>query len=80
MGCVVSTVERLVSSAARIAEARMMLEAAIVERDEVIRLARADGLSLRSVATIAGVSHQTVANVVAAGASTTTETQCRPPM
>ena len=75
-----STVERLVSSAARIDEARMMLEAAIVERDEVIRLARADGLSLRSVATIAGVSHQTVANVVAAGASTTTETQCRPPM
>ena len=75
-----STVERLVSRAARIAEARMMLEAAIVERDEVIRLARADGLSLRSVATIAGVSHQTVANVVAAGASTTTETQCRPPM
>ena len=75
-----STVERLVSSAARIAEARMMLEAAIVERDEVIRLARAEGLSLRSVATIAGVSHQTVANVVAAGASTTTETQCRPPM
>ena len=62
-----SIVERLVSSAARIAEARMMLEAAIVERDEVIRLARADGLSLRSVATIAGVSHQTVANVVAAG-------------
>ena len=75
-----STVERLVLSAARIAEARMMLEAAIVERDEVIRLARADGLSLRSVATIAGVSHQTVANVVAAGASTTTGTQCRPPM
>ena len=75
-----STVERLVSSAARIAEARMMLEAAIVERDEVIRLARADGLSLRSIATIAGVSHQTVANVVAAGASTTTETQCRPPL
>ena len=58
----------------------MMLEAAIVERDEAIRVARADGLSLRSVATIAGVSHQTVANVVAAGASTTTETQCRPPM
>ena len=75
-----STDERLVLSAARIAEARGALEAAIVERDEVIRLARADGLSLRSVATIAGVSHQTVANVVAAGASTTTETQCRPPL
>ena len=75
-----STVERLVSSAARIAEARSALDAAIIERDEVMRLARADGLSLRSIATIAGVSHQTVANVVAAGASTTTETQCRPPM
>ena len=75
-----STVERLVSSAARIVEARSALEAAIIDRDEVIRLARADGLSLRSIATLAGVSHQTVANVVAAGASTTTETQCRPPM
>ena len=75
-----STVERLVSSAARIVEARCALEAAIIERDEAIRLARADGLSLRSIATIAGVSHQTVANVVAAGASTTTETQCRPPL
>ena len=62
-----STVERLVSSAARIVEARMMLDAAIVERDEAIRVARGDGLSLRSIATIAGVSHQTVANVVAAG-------------
>ena len=62
-----STVERLVSSAARIVEARSALDAAIVERDEVMRLARADGLSLRSIATIAGVSHQTVANVVAAG-------------
>ena len=75
-----STVERLVASAARIAEARGALDAAIIERDEVIRLARAEGLSLRSVAMLAGVSHQTVANVVAAGASTTTETQCRPPM
>ena len=75
-----STVERLVSSAARIVEARMMLDAAIVERDDAIRVARAEGLSLRSIATIAGVPHQTVANVVAAGASTTTETQCRPPM
>ena len=75
-----STVERLVASAARIVEARSALDAAIIERDEVIRLARAEGLSLRSVAMLAGVSHQTVANVVAAGASTTTETQCRPPM
>jgi DNA-directed RNA polymerase specialized sigma24 family protein len=63
----VSIVERLVSSAARIVEAREALEVATSERDEVIRLARADGLSLRSIATIAGVSHQTVANVVAAG-------------
>jgi transposase len=76
----VSTVERLVSSAARIVEARDALEAAMSERDAMIRVARAEGLSLRSIALIAGVSHQTVANVVAAGASTTTETQCRPPV
>ncbi len=75
-----STVERLVSSAARIVDARKALNAATSERDAMIRVARADGLSLRSIATIAGVSHQTVANVVAAGASTTTETQCRPPV
>ena len=75
-----STVERLVSSAARIVDAREALDAATSERDAMIRLARAEGLSLRSIALIAGVSHQTVANVVAAGASTTTETQCRPPV
>ena len=75
-----SIVERLVSSAARIVDAREALEAATSERDAMIRVARADGLSLRSIATIAGVSHQTVAIVVAAGASTTTETQCRPPV
>ena len=62
-----SIVERLVSSAARIVEAREALDAAMSERDAMIRVARADGLSLRSIATIAGVSHQTVANVVAAG-------------
>jgi DNA-directed RNA polymerase specialized sigma24 family protein len=76
----VSTVERLVLSAARIVDARDALDAATSERDEVIRLARAEGLSLRSIALIAGVSHQTIANVVAAGASTTTETQRRPPV
>ena len=75
-----STVERLVSSAARIVDAREALDAATSERDAMIRLARAEGLSLRSIALIAGVSHQTIANVVAAGASTTTETQCRPPV
>ncbi len=62
-----STVERLVSSAARIVEAREALDAAMSERDAMIRVARAEGLSLRSIALIAGVSHQTVANVVAAG-------------
>jgi transposase len=76
----VSTVERLVSSAARIVDAREALESATSERDAMIRVARSEGLSLRSIALIAGVSHQTVANVVAAGASTTTETQCRPPV
>ena len=75
-----STVERLVSIAARIVDAREALESATSERDAMIRVARSEGLSLRSIALIAGVSHQTVANVVAAGASTTTETQCRPPV
>jgi transposase len=56
-----------VSSAARIVEAREALDAAMSERDAMIRVARAEGLSLRSIALIAGVSHQTVANVVAAG-------------
>ena len=75
-----SIVERLVSSAARIVEARDALQVATSERDAMIRLARAEGLSLRSIAAMATVSHQTIANVVAAGASTTTETQCRPPV
>ena len=75
-----SILGRLVASRDRIIDARQALDAATSERDAAIRLARAEGLSLRSVATIAGVSHQTVANVVAAGASTTTETQCRPPL
>jgi len=48
-------------------DTRQALDAATSERDNVIRLARAEGLSLRSIATIAGVSHQTIANVVAAG-------------
>jgi len=76
----VSILGRLVLSRERMIETRQALDAATSERDNVIRLARAEGLSLRSIALIAGVSHQTVANVVAAGASTTTETQCRPPV
>ena len=75
-----STVERLVLNARRVYDARLALALETQQRDELIRAAHADGHSLRDIAAIAHVSHQTVANVVAAGASTTTETQCRPPM
>jgi lambda repressor-like predicted transcriptional regulator len=60
--------------------ARVSLRAATQHSDALIIEANADGWSLRVLAALAGVSHQTVANVVAAGASTTTETQCRPPV
>ena len=48
------------------------------KREAMIIQAHAEGLSLRRIGEIAGVSHQTVANVVAAGAATTTS-QHQPP-
>jgi len=60
--------------------AEYTLEAHRRNRDALIIRAHAEGLSLRRIGELAGVSHQTVANVVAAGASTTTETQGRPPV
>ena len=47
-------------------------------REAMIIQAHAEGLSLRRIGELAGVSHQTVANVVAAGAATTTS-QHQPP-
>jgi transposase len=64
----------------RVMNAERALDDARRAREVIIIKAHADGLSLRTIAGVAGVSHQTVANVVAAGASTTTETQCRPPV
>ena len=72
--------ERLRGSVLEVNAARVSLRAATQHRDALIIEANADGWSLRVLAALAGVSHQTVANVVAAGASTTTETQCRPPV
>jgi hypothetical protein len=68
------------SMAAAILDQRMLITSMIDMRDELILEVHADGCSLRSIAAMANVSHQTIANVVAAGASTTTETQCRPPV
>jgi transposase len=64
----------------RVMDAERALDDARRAREVIIIKAHADGLSLRTIAGVAGVSHQTIANVVAAGASTTTETQCRPPV
>jgi hypothetical protein len=36
------------------------------ERDEAIRAVAADGMSLRQIAAVAGMSHQRVAQIVAA--------------
>jgi transposase len=56
----------------RVMEAERALDDARRAREVIIIKAHADGLSLRTIAGVAGVSHQTVANVVAARAATTT--------
>jgi transposase len=62
----------------RVMDAERALDDARRAREVIIIKAHADGLSLRTIAGVAGVSHQTVANVVAAGAATTTS-QHQPP-
>jgi transposase len=62
----------------RVMDAERALDDARRAREVIIIKAHADGLSLRAIAGVAGVSHQTVANVVAAGAATTTS-QHQPP-
>jgi transposase len=56
----------------RVMDAERALDDARRAREVIIIKAHADGLSLRTIAGVAGVSHQTVANVVAARAATTT--------
>jgi transposase len=62
----------------RVMDAERALDDARRAREVIIIKAHADGLSLRTIAGVAGVSHQTVANVVAARAATTTS-QPAPP-
>jgi transposase len=62
----------------RVMDAERALADARRAREAIIIKAHADGLSLRVIAGVAGVSHQTVANVVAARAATTTS-QHSPP-
>ena len=63
----------------RVMDAERALDDARRAREVIIIKAHADGLSLRTIAGVAGVSHQTVANVVAARAATTTS-QPAPPI
>ena len=62
-----NTDELLRRSALGVVAARYSLDAEVDHRDALIRSAHADGYSLRKIAALAGVSHQTVANVVADG-------------
>jgi hypothetical protein len=75
---IVKALEDLVLNARRVYDARLALALETQQRDELIRGAHSEGHSLRDIAAIACVSHQTVANVVAAGAATTTS-QHQPP-
>lgn len=64
--------DELAKAAAFVASAESVLDAAKRERDALIITASIGGLSLRTIAELCAVSHQTVANVVAARAATTT--------
>jgi DNA-directed RNA polymerase specialized sigma24 family protein len=64
--------DELAEAAMFVASAEQVLDDAKQERDELIVTASIGGLSLRTIADLVGVSHQTVANVVAARAATTT--------
>lgn len=62
-----STDEILRRSALGVVAARYSLDAEVDHRDALIRSAHSEGYSLRKIAALSGVSHQTVANIVAAG-------------
>jgi len=58
--------DELAKAAAFVASAESVLDAAKRERDALIITANIGGLSLRTISEFAGVSHQTVANILAA--------------
>jgi hypothetical protein len=64
--------DELAEAAMFVSSAEGVLDDAKRERDALIITASIGGLSLRTIAELAGVSHQTIANVVAGRAATTT--------
>ena len=62
-----STDEVLRASALRVVAARYALDGETSHRDALIRSAHAEGLSLRKMADLVGVSHETIRTIVAAG-------------
>ncbi len=58
--------DELAKAAAFVASAESVLGAAKQERDALIITATIGGLSLRTIAEIAGVSHETVRTIVSA--------------
>jgi DNA-directed RNA polymerase specialized sigma24 family protein len=58
--------DELAKAAAFVASAESVLDAAKRERDALIITASIGGLSLRTIAEIAGVSHETVRTIVSA--------------
>ena len=61
-----STDEILRRSALGVVAARYSLDAEVDHRDALIRSAHAEGYSLRKIASLAGVSHETIRTIVAA--------------
>lgn len=60
---------------AAVAAAALLAESAaqeISDRDRVIRIAKREGATLRALAEATGLSRQTIANICAAGSSSTT--------
>lgn len=59
-----TTAEKLTTAAAEYAEAYKRLAVLAAERDHLIVQRHAEGASLRTIANEAGVSHQTVVNII----------------
>lgn len=60
----VDTPTELIRARTKVQRAEAALEKAVAERDRVIVKRHAEGASLRTIADEAGVSHQTVVNII----------------